>query len=433
MPKKYYIWILGCQMNYADAERIATILYELGYIKTDEDQQADLIVTVACSVRQSAIDRVYGKAKVWNKIRQKKPLTTILTGCILEIDKNKMAKIFDQVFDIGDLQKLPELLNNKKMTRNIPDARYLNIEPKRQNDFSTLVPISTGCNNYCSYCVVPYTRGPETSRPSTKIVSECQKMINQGFKEITLLGQNVNSYGHDLNNDLSFPELLQEIAMLDGNFWLRFVTSHPKDMSDELIEVVANNDKICNYIHLTVQTGDDEILKKMNRKYTTEHYLSLIEKIRNKIPNVFISTDIIVGFPGETKEQFKNTVKLMKQAEFNMAYIAQYSPRSGTAAYQLNDNVSKKEKEKRKNTLEKILRKTALKQNQLMMGKKVDVLVENIKNGYLIGKTKTFQTVKIKINSTDEKQNNVGEFVTSKITKAKSFGLEGKLVESSQT
>jgi len=432
MTKKYYLWILGCQMNYADAERIVSVLNELGYIKTDEEQQADLIITVACSVRQSAIDRVYGKAKIWNKIRKKKRLTTILTGCVLEIDKIKMAKIFDHIFDISDLTKLSELLDGKKLTRNIPDGRYLNIEPKHQNHFSAFVPISTGCENFCTYCVVPYARGPETSRSSKKIIDECQKLINNGFKEIILLGQNVNSYGHDLSDGLNFPGLLQKIAKLEGDFWLRFVTSHPKDMSDELIEVIAKNGKICHYIHLPVQAGDDEILKKMNRQYAKKHYLNLIEKIRNQIPDVFISTDIIVGFPGETKKQFQNTAKLMKQAKFNMAYIAQYSPRSGTVAYQLNDDVPKKEKLKRKEALEKILKKTALKQNKLMLGKEVEVLVENTKNNYLIGKSKTYQTVKIKINPIGKTPNHIGQFVITKITKAKSFGLEGILVKSNQ-
>jgi len=313
---------------------------------------------------------------------------------------------------------------------------------------------------------VPYVRGQEKSRPAQEIIDECQKLIKHGYKEIILIGQNVNSYGldqKDCTNYPSFPELLKTIAKLPGNFWLRFITSHPKDMSDELIEVVARDDKVSKYIHLPIQAGDNEILKKMNRNYTREYYLDLIKKIRKKIPNVAISTDVIIGFPSETKKQFKNTVKLFKKAQFDMAYIAQYSLRFGTAAYQMTDDVPKEEKIRREKILTKVLKKTALKHNKKLIGKTMDVLVAEVKiedkaclparqglKIHLIGKTKTFKTVKITTNEAvdstvrvadspavkDGVANGpavglVGQFIKVKITKARSFGLEGIVIKSS--
>jgi len=425
MPQKtlkYYLWILGCQMNSADGERITAVLDKLGYQKTADENQADLIMVIACSVRQSAIDRIYGKADKWNRLKLARPVITVLSGCVLEHDKQNMSKIFDLFFDINDLAELPRLLNNHVLNRDGTNLDNFNIQPRYQNSFQAYVPISTGCNNFCSYCVVPFTRGREKSRASCEIIEECQQLINNGYKEITLLGQNVNSYGQDLAGDLTFPKLLQKINDLNGNFWLRFITSHPKDMTDELINVIAKNDKIANYIHLPFQAGDNEILKKMNRKYTQKHYLSLIEKIKSKIPDVSLSTDVIVGFPGETKKQFKNSFKLMKRIKFDMAYIAEYSPRLGTAAYNLADDVEGDEKEKRQKTLDKILKKTALKNSKKYLNKIVKILVEKRKGDYLIGKTQTYKDARFK--SQDDL---IGQFVTIKINKVENFSLEGKL------
>lgn len=459
MAKKYYLFVVGCQMNKSDAERLAGVLDELGYEKTDEENQADLIITVACSVRQSAVDRIYGKLNLWNKIKKERPLTTILTGCILPFDKTRLQSAFDLIFDINDLPRLTEQLGSNDLNRcplgsgefparrnsseggirRLADFNYLDIDPEYFSSFRAHVPISTGCNNYCSYCVVPYVRGPEKSRPAKEIIDECKNLIERGYKKIILIGQNVNSYGQDLKNGIKFPNLLKTINDLPGNFWLRFATSHPKDMSDELIKTVADGDKICKYIHLPVQAGDDEILKKMNRKYSREHYLGLIKKIRQMIPDAAIGTDVIVGYPSETKQQFKNTVKLFKEAKFDMAYIAQYSPRLGTAAYQMTDDVPKEEKMKREKILTKVLEKTALEHNKKLVGKTMDVLIEEVKikdKGLkinLIGKTRTFKTVKIATNRAADSQvraadslavSYVGQFIKVKITKARSFGLE---------
>ena len=269
---------------------------------------------------------------------------------------------------------------------------------------------------------MPNTRGREKSRSSENILKECKELIKNGYKEITLLGQNVNSYGLDLKNDLSFPELLQKVNDLEGSFWLRFSTSHPKDMSDELIEVIANNKNICNYIHLPVQSGNNDVLKKMNRNYTKEHYLELINKLKNKINPLFISTDIIVGFPGETKKQFKDSIKLFKKVKFDMAYISQYSPRQGTGSFKLEDNISNKEKKKRKFKLDKILKKDALKNNKKIISKTLKILVDRHKNEYYYGKSETYRDVRFKSN-----KNLLGQFVKIKILKSTTFSLEGEI------
>lgn len=439
---KYYIITYGCQMNKSDSERLAAVLDDLGYTPTNSEQAADLIATVACSVRQSAIDRIYGRVKIWNKIRKAKKLITILTGCVLKSDQKKLQKAFDFILDIKELNKLPTLLKNKKQL----SQKYLSIVPKYKSPFQAYVPISIGCNNYCTYCVVPYARGPEKYRPAEEIVDEVKCLIKNGYKEITLLGQNVNSYRSRINTngslistnirkiggkisvssrEVSFPKLLQTINDLPGNFWLRFITSHPKDLSDELIMVMAHGKKICKYLHLPVQAGDNCILKAMNRHYTVAHYKNLIKKIRQAIPGIAISTDIIVGFPGETKKQFNNTAKLMKEINFDMAYIAEYSPRPGTAAAKLKDDVPQKEKEHRRILLTKILKKSALKNNQKYLNKIVEVLVEDKNRDFLYGKTRTFKTVKIKKSPSIK----LGDITKIKIINVQSFGLEGVIVK----
>ncbi|MGC9048785.1 MAG: tRNA (N6-isopentenyl adenosine(37)-C2)-methylthiotransferase MiaB [Patescibacteria group bacterium] len=409
---KYYLLTFGCQMNKSDSERAAAVLENLGYQKTDSEESADLIMVLACSVRQSAIDRIYGRIKIWKKIKEKRPLITILTGCILKEDKRKLIPHFDFIFPITDLVKLPEKLKNLPCQQ---IESYFHIHPHYQNNFQAYVPISTGCNNFCTYCVVPYVRGPEICRPAEEIINEVKELIGRGYKEICLLGQNVNSYFSNLN----FPKLLKKINDIPGNFWLRFLTSHPKDFSDELIETMVKCKKICEYLHLPIQSGDNQILKEMNRRYTVEHYKNIIEKIRKKIPDIAISTDIIVGFPGETEKQFQNTTKLMKEIKFDMAYIAEYSPRPQTAAIKLNDNVPKKEKEKRRKILTEILKQTAFEKNKKYLGQIVEILVDSEDKDNFYGKTRTFKTVKIKKSPFYQ----IGEFEKVKIISATPFGL----------
>lgn len=296
---------------------------------------------------------------------------------------------------------------------------YLEIQPKYSSTFKANVPISFGCNNFCTYCAVPYTRGREISRPAEKIIAECQKLINGGYKEITLLGQNVNSYGLDLAGEIKFPELLKQIDGLKGDFWLRYTSPHPKDMTDDLIKAMADGQHICRQLNLPVQSGDNEILKRMNRTYTSEHYLKLVDKIKNAIPNISLSTDVIVGFPGETKKQFKNTAKLFKKVGYHMAYLAQFSPRPGTPAAKMPDNVTKKEKKKREEKLNKILKKSALKINKKSLGETIKVLVDEPNAG------RNEQLVKVIFNGSIDLK---GKFIKVMVTKARPFGLEGKLI-----
>ncbi len=404
---KYFIFTYGCQMNRSDSEKIAASLQAQGHkpVRADSSAEAlakaDLVVLNACSVRQSAIDRIYGKI---NQFAGKK---IIIAGCLLEYDREK--------------------LTGKNVSFWHPND-YFRREPMRQNNFSAFVPVMTGCNNFCSYCVVPFTRGPEKSRPAQEIITEAKSLIKKGFKEIVLLGQNVNSYKDKKNN---FPKLLERINDLPGNFWLNFITSHPKDMSDELIETMARCEKVTPYIHLPIQSGNNLILKKMNRRYTIAHYKKLIEKIRavfrdNRpgFPPIAFSTDIIVGFPGETKKQFSDTVKLVREIKFDMIYFAQYSPRTGTAAAQMIDDVPRQEKMRRAQTLNKVLGQTALALNKKYIGQAINVLINETTGGCAMGKTITNKNIKI-----DSGGLKPGDLIKAEIISVNAWGLKGKLCQ----
>lgn len=403
-------------MNVSDSERIAAVLEEIEYKKTLRIENADLIVVNMCSVRQSAVDRIFG---ISQKIAKFNPEPkTILTGCILKKDRRKFSEFFDYIVDIKDINKLPEILGRKK---NIEVENYLKIVPKCFNKFSANVPIMTGCNNFCAYCVVPYLRGPEVSRPAKDIIEEIEYLVKKGAREIWLLGQNVNSYK---SGNIDFPKLLKMVNALPGYFWIRFTSSHPKDFSSEVISAMKNCEKVAKYLNLPIQAGDNAVLKKMNRIYTINQYKSIIKKIRKEIPNISISTDIIVGFPGETKKQFEGSAKLFEELKYDMAYINKYSPRAGTAAAKLKDNVSPKEKKRREKVLTEILKKTALAHNKKLIGKKVRVLINGRRGRTDIwfGKTEGNKTMQVESN-----RNLLGKFVKTEITKASSWGLTGNL------
>jgi tRNA dimethylallyltransferase len=405
--KKYYLKVFGCQMNESDSQRIASFLEQQHYQNTDKMENADLIVVTACSVRQSAIDRIFGLSKKFKKIKAKK----ILTGCVIKSDKPKFLKFFDEVLSIDELL----------------GKNYLELQPKHSNQKSAYVPIMTGCNNFCTYCAVPYTRGREISRPAKNIIKEVKKIIRDGYKEIVLLGQNVNSYyggqSSAFTEDcplVTFPKLLKMISDIPGDFVIKFLTSHPKDFSDELIDVIAKSPKISKEIHLPVQSGDNEILRKMNRGYTAEKYLNLIQKIRTKIPGIRFTTDVIVGFPGETKEQFENTVKLFKKIGFDVAYINKYSARPGTAAAQFKDDVPLTEKKRRWEVLEELVNKRH---------KLIVVLgpTASGKSDLAIGIAKKFNC---EIISADSKQIYKGvDIGTGKITKNNMHGIPHHLLD----
>ena len=420
---KYHIIAFGCQMNISDSERISTILEKLKYKKTSNINEANLIVVVMCSVRQSAVDRVHGLAQKFKKINPK--IKTVLTGCVLKKDRKKFANSFDYVIDIKDIKKLPQILENNPRQILRHGVRsdegqndYLSITPKYSNKFSATVPIMTGCNNFCSYCVVPYTRDREISRPAKEIITEIKNLIKKGYKEIWLLGQNVNSYHGTWNMEhktkqIGFADLLRMIDNIPENFWIRFTSSHPKNFSDELIKVMARRKHITPYLNLPVQSGDNKVLKSMNRHYSVAQYKNTIKKLRKQIPDISLSTDRIIGFPGETKKQFENTAELFHKIKFDMAYINKYSPRAGTAAEKLKDDVSITEKKRREKVLTKILKQTALEKNKMLVGKKTIVLIEEKKNDFWIGKNEQYKTVKIISN-----KNLLGKFVRVKITEA---------------
>jgi len=340
MTRKYHIITFGCQMNTSDSERITTLLEKEGY-KSAPEKEADLVLVNACSVRQHAVDRIWGGIKNWKKDNKK----ILITGCVLPTDRKKFK---EHRVDFIETQDLPKEFEKNKL------LDYFEIEPKRDTK-TAFVTIMTGCNNFCSYCAVPYTKGREVSRPTKEIILEVKKAIESGFKDILLLGQNVNSFGKTIKDNSEFIKLLQEIDKIDGDFKFNFMSSNPQDMSDNLIDCFSKLKKWPKELHFAMQSGDDEILKKMNRKCTRGQFLALISKLKNQMPNIKISTDIIVGYPGETKEQFENTVKISKKIGFVKAYIGQYSPRSGTMSTKLVDDVPREEKKRRWEKLNKLI------------------------------------------------------------------------------
>jgi len=401
-------------MNKSDSERIAAVLGSADCKPAQKIEQADLIVVNMCSVRQSAVDRVFGldkKLKELKTINHK--LKTILTGCFLKKDKNKFLKIFDEVININVLVKRFGKKNN-----------YLKVTPQYSNKFSAFVPISNGCNNFCSYCVVPYTRGSLVCRDHKEILKEIKCLVKKGFKEIWLLGQNVNDYHFPIDPSVNFAKLFKMIENIPGNFKIFFMSPNPKNFSGELIDALSKSKKFGKHLNLPVQSGDNKILKKMNRPYTVAQYKNLVKKIRKQIPDITLSTDVIVGFPGETKKQFENTVKLFKEIKYDMAYIAEYSPRYGTAAAKMKNDVSAKEKVKRRRILNEILKKTALAHNKRYVGKEVEVLIDTKKSTDVwLGKTRGYKTIQIK-----SSENLLGKFIKARVTKALVWGLEGKKI-----
>lgn len=468
----YHLATYGCQMNFSDSERIAAVLEKhLGFRPAPENKAAILIFNL-CSVRQSAVNRVWGNFK---KTRGKRRPLIIFTGCILQPDRKKISQKNCLVLDIKDLPCWPEIIRKTLKHKNIKTLKqwskgtmkqlgneatqysnnqksaikdYLSIAPRHSSNFTAYVPIMTGCNNFCSYCAVPYTRGREYSRPAEEILTEISALIKKGYKEIILLGQNVNSYhGQTINNlamkqwnnhinlkskTIDFPQLIKLINPLPGNFWLTFLTSHPKDLSPELINCFQTCEHLIPYLHLALQSGSNKILKSMNRHYTAEHFIDLIKKVRAANPNLCLSTDIIVGFPSETQKDFLSTAAIMKKIKFDMAYLAEYSPRPGTAAARLKDNVSPAEKTKRKNTLNEILKTTALANNKKLLGQTLETLVVSQNKQNIFGRTKNFKNVKIITTSNKQQTINnkklIGQFVKVKVTGATAWNLEGELI-----
>ncbi len=412
MPK-YYIWTIGCQMNKAESERLGSFFERQGYQPTNTAEKADIIVLNSCVVRQSAENRVINKLNALKPQKRLWPeITLAVTGCLVNSDVEQLKKNFphvDYFFKPGDY---PTWLEKVEWTQTLP----------QHPSPSVYVPIIQGCNNFCSYCIVPYRRGRQRSRPIAEITHEVRELVHHGAKEVTLLGQNVDSYGHDLPDKPDLADLLNELNTIDELARLRFLTNHPKDMSTRLIEAVAHLDKVCEQISLPVQSGNNEILKAMRRGYTVEHYRQLITEIRSKIPGVALSTDIIVGFPSESEEQFRQTFSLLSELRFDTIHVAAYSPRPGTiAARELEDNVLATEKKRRLNMIEQLQESIATEINAELKGKTVEILVEGKNKGKWQGRTGSGRLVFF-----DGADDYLGQLVNIKIEKTSPWALQGK-------
>ncbi|MDF2676684.1 MAG: miaB [Bacillota bacterium] len=437
--KTYHVLTYGCQMNEHDSEKIAGILNSIGYEESDNDKNSDLIIFNTCLVRENAELKFFGKLGAVKELKKNRPdMLIAVCGCMMQNDEIRQKvlnkyRFVDIIFGTNTIQELPELIYNVEINKNksveiIDNSEliYENMPKQRKFNYKALVNITYGCNNFCTYCIVPYVRGREKSREPQEIINEVKLLAEDGCKEITLLGQNVNSYGTTFEEKFTFSDLLYELNKIDGIERIRFMTSHPKDLSDDLITAIKELKKVCNHVHLPVQAGSNNVLKSMNRKYTKEHYLTLVEKLRKEIPDVAITTDIIVGFPGETEEDFLETIDLVEKSEYDSAFTFLYSVREGTIAAKMENQIPEDVKHDRFDRLLNVLYPIGLKKNETCIGKTYSVLVESVSknaNEYLTGRTEHFRLVHFK---GDESL--LGKIVNVKINSAKTFHMEGELV-----
>ena len=435
--KTFFIKTYGCQMNEHDSENIIALLVGLGFKQVDTYEDADLVLLNTCSIRENAHNKAFGMLGRLKHLKSKNPnLLVGLCGCMAQeasvideiLDKYKWVNF---VFGTHNMYQLPNILDkaieeNKQQIEVFSEEGDLveGLPVVRANTYKAYVNIIYGCNKFCTYCIVPYTRGRERSRKKEDILKEIDELIKDGYKEVTLLGQNVNAYGKDLYDDYTLSNLLEDIAKKDIPR-IRFMTSHPWDFTDSMIEVIGKYKNIMPSVHLPVQSGSSRILKLMGRRYTKESYLELFDKIKKIVPGVAISTDIIVGFPGETEEDFLETLDLVERCKYDNAFTFIFSKREGTPACRLLDEVSLEEKEERLQRLNKVVNKYFLENNKKLEGKKVLVLVEgeSEKKGMYFGYTETNKL----INFTSDKELEVGEIVEVKVVEAKTWSLDGEL------
>ena len=434
--KKYCILTYGCQMNVHDSENIAAIMEDMQYTKTDDMQDADIIIINTCAIRENAHNKVMGNLGRIKHLKEKKDIITVFCGCMAQeegISKELTSKYkwIDIIMGTHNIHKLPiyleKIMKNKKQEINVYSIEgdvYEGIPVKRESKYKAWVNIMYGCDKFCTYCIVPYTRGKERSRKLEDIVKEVEDLVKEGYKEVTLLGQNVNAYGKDLKLGYDMADLLESVSKT-GIPRIRFITSHPWDFTDKMIEIIAKYDNIMPYIHLPIQSGSDRILKQMNRRYTKEEYITLFNKIKEMIPNVSISTDIIVGFPNETDEDFQETLDIVNLLKFDLAYTFIYSPREGTPASKIKDTISLDTKKKRLAELNKLVNKYTLLNNQKYKNKIVEVLIEapSDKNGKYMGYTDTMKLVNVDCNS-----KYLGKIVKVKIESIKTWSMDGVVV-----
>ncbi len=439
-PMRYNIETFGCQMNENDSERLSGMLSEMGYSECAKRADSDLIIFNTCCVRENAEQKVYGHLGALKKLKDINPnLKIAICGCMMQQKEvvehiKKVYRHVDIIFGTHNLYKLPELLNNAMNSdKTIIDVWEStgsiaeNMPIIRRENLKAWVTIMYGCNNFCTYCIVPYVRGRERSRSLEDIKNEVNKLAKDGCKEITLLGQNVNSYGKDLDDNISFAMLLRELNEIEGIERIRFMTSHPKDLSDELIAAMRDCDSVCEHLHLPVQSGSTKVLDEMNRKYTKEQYLELVRRIKEQIPDISMSTDIIVGFPGETEEDFSETMDVVSKARFDMAYTFLYSKRTGTPAAKNPDQVPEEVKKERFDRLLELQNSISREINDELLGKEVEVLVEGLSKSSKT--TYTGRTRGNKIVNFKGREDLVGRLVKVRIETVQTWSLLGKLVE----
>ena len=435
---KFYIQTLGCQQNEADSERIAGLCVMMGYEMTDNPEEADIIFVNTCAIREHAEIRALSFIGEYKHIKDKKSGLIIgVGGCMVtqghRSDKLKHSYPYvNFVFDTGAIYRIPELVLNalnggKRTFLNTDEFKIAeNVPIYRETPHKAWLSIMYGCNNFCSYCIVPYVRGRERSRSVDAILDEAKMLIESGAKDITLLGQNVNSYGRDIPGTIDFAELMRKICELDGDFKLRFMTSHPKDASDELIEAMAEEEKIVKHFHLPVQSGSDKILKAMNRHYDSERYMSIIEKLKKRVPDVSITSDIIVGFPGETEEDFQKTLDIISEVRYDALFSFIYSPRVGTPAAKMEGQIPKEISTERFSRLMELTNSISLERNSRFIGKTLRVLAEEkskYNSEFLTGRADSPRPIHFK---GDESL--IGDFINVKITEAETFSLNGEII-----
>ena len=440
--RTFHIQTFGCQMNERDSETLAGMLTEMGYSEEPARDEASIIIINTCSVREHADERFFGTLGQLKRVKAKRPDTLVcLCGCMMQqqhiIDRveTKFPWV-DVIFGTHNIHNFPKLIKavaeqKEHQVEVFPDGGEIveGLPSKRKFRHKAFVNITFGCNNFCTYCIVPYTRGRERSRKASDIIAEIKRLAADGEKEVTLLGQNVNSYkGEEADGSIcDFPDLLRMVEGVDGIERIRFMTSHPKDLSPKLINEFKENKKLCGHIHLPFQAGSDDVLKRMNRRYTSEQYLSLLESLREARPDIAVSTDIIVGFPGETEEDFEKTLELCEKAKFDSAFTFIYSVRKGTPAEKYEDQIPEDVKHERFGRLVDVINRSAAEKNAAMKGKVCDVLVEGkSKNGEgtMQGRTDGFKLVDFPADESLE-----GEIVKVEITEGKTFSLRGRLSE----
>lgn len=441
--KNVYIETLGCQMNKSDTERIFGILSHFDYQKSEE-QNADLVIVNTCSIRKLSEDKAYSKLGTWGKMKEKNPGLKIgICGCVAQQEKENLLKKFpyiDLVFGTHNIYELPELIKSDEKICAIRDTAVPEKEFNiiRSKGINAWLPIMEGCNNFCTYCIVPYTRGRERSRDIETILKEAKNILKEGYREITLLGQNVDSYGKNLPDSpeygkQNFAKLLQELDKLEGNFRIRFTTSYPTDITDEVIETVKNASKICECFHIPMQSGNDRILKAMNRRYNRAQYSEIVNKIRTQIKDVTITSDFIAGFPSETEEEFNDTISAIKELGLDYSNTAAYSPRPKTPAGKMTDKfISKDDKKRRLAILNETVKEASRQSNIASIGKTYEVLVEKIKEEDAKNGLKRIAEGRSRNNKVVHFQSDaaqIGDFINVKITEALTWCIKGEEIK----